>query len=139
VDPDNSSIREICDYKGDVCAIILYNPQTDFLESSFFTKPDEEFQLALFVKGQGDKVDRHFHLNQSRSIRRTSEVLILLSGEMQLTIFDDIGGELSKLALGSICVVLLLRGQHSIEFSQNARMLEVKQGPYDARRDKILV
>lgn len=124
-------------YKDDRLVAIFFESLVDVSETSFFTDDDSPFQVGVISKQGHEKVQPHHHNVFDRVISGTSEFLYVLEGSMEVTIYD-VGfqnSEIFPVGLGS--GVLLLGGAHSITFVENTKILEIKQGPYSAEKDKV--
>jgi len=120
---------------GHVYAIVL---RRDYASPgpSFFTPGEFSQQLGILVYPKGKIVKRHRHKLVKREIFRTQEVLHLLEGKVRVDLFDDDGAALKSVILQPGDSVLLARGGHEVKFLKDARIIEVKQGPYAGYDDK---
>ncbi len=103
---------------------------------SFFTPGEFSQQLGLLVHPKGKIVHRHRHKLVKREIFRTQEVLVLQAGRIRIELFDDDGDKLKTVSLAAGDAILLARGGHKVTVLEDARMIEVKQGPYAGFDDK---
>ena len=96
-------------------------------------------QVGLMHRGSQDPVRAHKHNEITRMIPRTQEVLILLTGSMNISFFDlqDNPIETVNVVAGHIC--LLLQGGHGIDFLEDSELIEVKQGPHIGASDRTLL
>lgn len=104
---------------------------------NFLTPNEDDFQLAAFNLEAGDKIIRHYHPEQKRNITKTSEAIVVIEGEIDVTIYDkdlDIVNEV-KLFKGD--TVALISGGHEMKIKKDSKFVEVKQGPYDPNTDKV--
>jgi mannose-6-phosphate isomerase-like protein (cupin superfamily) len=90
----------------------------------------------MLVHPKGKEVKRHRHKLVKREIFRTQEVLLLLEGRVRVAICTDEGESLKTFILRPGDAVLLARGGHSVKVLEDAKMIEVKQGPYAGADDK---
>ena len=85
---------------------------------------------------KGYTIHPHTHKKNTRTISGTSEVLIILQGKLKIDFFTPKKKYmLSKLAKKND-IVILMSGGHGFKMMNNCKFIEVKQGPYDARKDK---
>ena len=56
---------------------------------NFITDNQSEFQLASFGLDENTVIERHYHPEQNRNILKTTEVLIVLDGELTIEIYDN--------------------------------------------------
>ena len=54
----------------------------------FYTEDDQEFQFASFRLQKDEVIDRHYHFQNTREIKHTSEAIIVYEGKLQLDIYD---------------------------------------------------
>jgi hypothetical protein len=103
---------------------------------SFFTPGEFSQQLGLLVHPRGKIVKRHRHRSVKREIFRTQEVLVLVAGKVRVEIFTDKEKKLKAVILKGGDAILLARGGHTVKVLEDARIIEVKQGPYAGVDDK---
>lgn len=104
------------------------------------TKPLTEEQLPLQVIAlkhpKGKKLVAHAHRPTERQTSRLVEMLLILSGSAEITLYD--GEEaVEKVRLTSHQGVLLIDGGIGIEILEDAEMMEFKNGPFV--EDKIIL
>ena len=127
--------EEILDENGDRLALIVNTNLTD-LKKELHTKNDENFQVGTFNLSEGESLDRHVHLENTRNINSTSEALIILEGELEVEIFDSFKNFINTRVLTKGYLILFLKGGHSFKVNQDCKFIEVKQGPYSEGLDK---
>jgi cupin fold WbuC family metalloprotein len=103
---------------------------------NFFTPGEFSQQLGMLIHPKGKVVKRHRHKLVKREIFRTQEVLVLLKGRIRVELFDDNGERLKALLMKPGDAILLARGGHKVKVLEEAKMIEVKQGPYAGFDDK---
>lgn len=106
-------------------------------EKNFVTDNVEEFQLASFNLVKDTKIDRHHHPKQNRQIQNTSEVITVIDGSIEVSIYDENLEFVQKEKLVSGETIALFRGGHEIEVLEDTKFIESKQGPYIEDIDKI--
>jgi len=107
------------------------------IEKNFITENKEEFQLASFNLVKDTKIERHHHPKQNRQIQNTSEVITVIEGSIEVTIYDENLEFVHKENLVSGETIALFRGGHEIEVIEDTKFIESKQGPYIVDIDKI--
>ena len=127
--------EEILDKNGSLLALIINTNLTN-LKKEFHTKNDQNFQVGTFNLSKGESLDRHVHLENTRNINRTSEVLIILEGVLEVEIFDSFKNFINTKVLTKGYLILFLKGGHSFKVNQDCKFIEVKQGPYSEGLDK---
>lgn len=66
----------------------------------------------------------------------TPEVLIVKSGKMKTTFYDDNRVTIGEETLSSGDIIILFKGGHGFEMIEDTILIEVKQGPYLGELDK---
>ena len=107
------------------------------IEKNFVTENEEEFQLASFNLVKDTKIERHHHPKQNRQIQNTSEVITVIEGSIEVSIYDENLEFVHKENLVSGETIALFRGGHEIEVKEDTKFIESKQGPYIEDIDKI--
>jgi len=107
------------------------------IEKNFVTENEEEFQLASFNLVKDTKIERHHHPKQNRQIQNTSEVITVIEGSIEVSIYDENLEFVHKENLVSGETIALFRGGHEIEVIEDTKFIESKQGPYIEDIDKI--
>lgn len=126
----------IKDKNENILALFIFG--NDVSEGKKFITDDEtEFQLASFLLNKDEVIEKHFHPNQNRNIKNTSEVLVLLDGSIEVTIYDDNLELIASQTINSGDTVALMSGGHGLKLLEESKFIEVKQGPYDEKTDKV--
>ena len=81
-------MEKIYDHANTLLAIIL-RPNQIREEKFFATENSQEMQVAFFNLKKDTVIDNHIHLKQKRNIHSTSEVIVVLKGEIEVSIFDN--------------------------------------------------
>lgn len=123
------------DSSGQLIAIHI-NDISNFKESKFFTNISEELQVGLLLFSKDKVVKNHIHHPKNRSIKKTSEVLYVLTGSVNVSLFDYEKKLITKFVAYHDSVLIFLSGGHGLDFSETTKLLEIKQGPYSAENDK---
>jgi cupin fold WbuC family metalloprotein len=90
----------------------------------------------MLIHPRGKVVERHRHKLVRREILRTQEVLVVLEGRIKVELYNDRGRLLRKVILKAGDSILLARGGHRVKVQADAKIVEVKQGPYAGFDDK---
>ena len=120
---------------GEIYAIVL-RKEYSAAGPNFFTPGEFSQQLGMLVHPKGKTVKRHRHKLVKREIFRTQEVLVLLEGRIRVELVDDAGAELRTRLMKPGDAILLARGGHKVTVLDDAKIIEVKQGPYAGFDDK---
>jgi cupin fold WbuC family metalloprotein len=119
----------------DIYAIVLRREYSN-PGPNFFTPGEFSQQLGMLIHPKGKIVKRHRHKLVKREIFRTQEVLILVEGKIRVELFDDEGEKLKAVILKPGDAILLAQGGHKVNVLEDAKIIEVKQGPYAGFDDK---
>ena len=121
---------------GDVTLAIIvradYRPES----TAFLTQPDALQQMGFITYPQGSEIPRHDHRPIERSIRGTSECLIVREGRTEMTLYNERREEVCRRELATGDVVLLVAGGHGFRQIEDTVLLEIKQGPYPGPEEK---
>lgn len=128
---------EIRDTKGVVLAVIFRNQSGATDGIHFLTTPNLELQVASVIRSKGSEISRHFHPLQNRILKQTSEVIVILDGLLEVDIYSNDLTLNSTHRLGKGEIIYLISGGHGFRIIENAKFIEVKQGPYYENFDKI--
>lgn len=105
---------------------------------TFPTDREDELQLGLFNHPHNHEIKRHYHPSFNRSLKFTHEVLVIMSGLVQVDIYDGFKELVASRNLGPNSVAILRQGGHGFKLIQKSIIIEVKQGPYAGDADKVL-
>jgi mannose-6-phosphate isomerase-like protein (cupin superfamily) len=108
-------------------------------QTTFYSHPDDSQQVGHIVYKKGSKIPRHVHRVVKRQVERTTEVLLVQTGTCKCHFHDGEGVVVITVELRTGDVLCILDGAHSFEFLQDTVMLEVKQGPYLGKDEKIIL
>lgn len=106
--------------------------------TTFLTPPEFKQQVGFVVYPKGGEVARHTHVALERTLVGTSEVIVLRSGRCELDIYDDDHTLVATRTLNPGDVMLMVGGGHGFRMLEDTVLLEVKQGPYTGREEKVL-
>lgn len=97
----------------------------------FLTTPDNAFQIGLHDRKKPIKLPAHTHnCPAPLSIPEIQEVLFVMRGKIRVTIVSDANKIIAQKILSRGDAVLFKTQAHGVEFLGNARVFEIKQGPY---------
>lgn len=115
--------------QGEIIAIIVRNASAvDGI--NFFSPPEFSQQLGLISRKKDYTIKRHAHKLVARQVLVTQEVLHMLSGRIEITLYDKNRNLVKTVELKQGDTILLASGGHGIRFLEDSKILEVKQGPY---------
>jgi len=115
--------------------IIRSNYQSEGIK--FFTPDNFSQQLAYMNRKKNYVIPPHTHNKVQRNVELTQEVLLIKKGKVRVDYYDDNKKYLESRILNQGDVVLLASGGHGFEMIEDSEMIEVKQGPYAGKEDKI--
>ena len=124
----------IKDEKRSYCMIIPRSFTCD--TTTFFSADDDLLQVGFVCREAGQGIPRHDHLERVRTIDRTWEFLLVRSGSMTMSIYNDDRKPIAERRLETGDAVLLMGGGHGFVAHKELTLLEVKQGPFQEGRDK---
>ena len=104
---------------------------------NFFTKSDLSQQVAFMNHHKNYIIQPHLHKKRLKKIYDTCEVLIILEGKMRVDFYNNRKSYLQSKILNKNDILLLLSGGHGFKMIKNCKFIEVKQGPYSFKKDKI--
>lgn len=126
---------ELIQHNGATLALIVRRSVAS-TATRFFSTNDMNFQLGHVVYAAGTEIPRHYHNPVERTLKGTSEVLVVQQGRCIADFFDDECQLVASAEIGEGDVLLLNGGAHGFRVLQDLRLLEVKQGPYVGPEEK---
>ena len=127
----------IYDQEKNLLAILIDTRKNNDTKN-FYTSNDLDIQVASFNLNSQDVIERHFHYSQNRKITTTSEVIYLQTGKIEVEIYDTNKQFVQNLLVEEEMIIILLQGAHAINILEDSKFIEVKQGPYSPKKDKIV-
>ena len=123
-------------YKKDIFAYIFKITNKNGV--NFFTPKKITQQVGILNHKKGHKINPHIHFKNPRKIFYTTEVLIILKGKVRVDFYNKQKKYLFSKILNKNNIVIFVKGGHGFEILQNAKIIEIKQGPYNEINDKIV-
>ncbi len=118
-------------YSGRQLIAIIFRKNIKFSGIKFFTDPKNPFQVGVHSRKKGLKLNPHIHkLDQPIIIKEIQEILFIQKGKIKIELFSPSKKLLVKKILKTGDSILLLRGGHGVEFLEDSKIFELKQGPY---------
>ena len=124
-------------HKNEVLALIIKNKYIKKKGINFFTNNKLSQQVAYMNHKKGHVIQPHIHKKRLKKIYDTSEVLIILDGTMRVDFYDNKKKYLFNRKLIKNDIIILLKFGHGFKIDKNCKFIEVKQGPFDPKRDKF--
>lgn len=115
--------------EGEIIAIVARGvPEGEGIH--FLSQPEFSQQVGLMYRKKDYIVKPHIHKLATREALVTQEVLHMLSGSIEMGLYNKHKERIKSLVLKAGDTILLVSGGHEIKFLEDSRILEVKQGPY---------
>ena len=132
---DSSLVLHVRDADGVLLAMIVRaNFSVDGL--SFLTDDSSVLQVGCMTRPTGETIAAHIHEPLMRNILGTQEVLVIQSGKIRLDLFTQRQDYVESVMLETGDLALLSEGGHGIHVIEEARIIEIKQGPFAEGKDK---
>lgn len=127
---------EIIKDKDKIIAIIV---RKDFHEHgvSFFSPEDFSQQIGSICQPKGHIIGAHTHRLIKREIYLTQEVLIIRRGKIKVNLYNAEKKYIGSRILNAGDIILIAYGGHGYEVLEDIDMIEIKQGPYLGKDDKL--
>jgi len=103
----------------------------------FFTPRDFPQQLGYMNRAKDYVIAPHVHNAVKRVVNYTQEVLFIKKGRVRVDFYNDEKKYIESRILNQGDVVLLAYGGHGFKMIEDSEIIEVKQGPYVDKQDKI--
>jgi oxalate decarboxylase/phosphoglucose isomerase-like protein (cupin superfamily) len=98
---------------------------------NFFSENEEFIQVGAWKYEKGKELLAHIHNKVDRAINRTHEVLYVIKGELEATIYTLDEQFVEKLVLQAGSMLILLECGHGYKILEDdTTVLEIKNGPY---------
>ncbi|MFH1479039.1 MAG: hypothetical protein ABIG92_04610 [Candidatus Omnitrophota bacterium] len=128
-------MKEFIQHDSDLLAIIIrseYVPE----KTEFITPDTFKQQLGFIVYDKDEAIVPHIHHEMPRSLKGTSEVLILKHGHVRVDFYSQKKIYIESRDLFEGDVLILVSGGHGFYFYEKGVFLEIKQGPYIGPQEK---
>ena len=123
-------------YKKHTLAIIIKNNYLKKKGINFFTEKKLIQQVAFMNHPKNHIIQPHLHQKTERKISGTSEVLIILNGSLRVDFYNNKKKYLLSKTLKKNDIIILTSGGHGFKVLKNCKFIEIKQGPYNIKKDK---
>lgn len=104
---------------------------------SFFTDKNSTQQFGYMNHKRGHVILPHRHNKRYSKIEITTEVIIMLEGILRVDFYDNKEKYLFSKKIYTNDIIMLSNGGHGFKVLKDVKMIEVKQGPYSLKLDKI--
>lgn len=131
---------ERIEHRGKAYALVVRAGASSDEKYNFLTGPDNPLQLGVNFYSRGETIKPHYHLPRQLQTTQIQEFILMGEGRTRMTMYDaDDQTPFTQIELGPGDMVLLLAGGHGFDVLEDAKLVEVKQGPYDGEtKDKVV-
>ena len=130
------SIKNIFVDKKIVAKVFKYQNKS-FKGIEFFTANNLNMQIGLMGHSKNHIIKPHFHINRKKIVKQMSELLIIFSGQLKVYFYNKKKLRDKSLILNKKDMILLISGGHGFKVLKKLEMLEIKQGPFIGKNDKM--
>ena len=132
---------EIIKNKTETSAIIVYHKFLKKINTgvNFLTANHLPMQLGYLKHKKNKIIQAHFHKKFPRKINISTEVLIMKKGILKVEFYNIKKKIFAQRVLKTGDIILLLGGGHGFFCLKDCEIIEVKQGPYYLKKDKIRI
>jgi cupin fold WbuC family metalloprotein len=120
---------EKIEHLGQQVAIIVRS-QHKINNLEFFTDDQNPLQVGIHQKKKGTTLTPHIHLSNTKVISEIQEVLYIIEGKVKVTYYTIDGDVIGTYVLAAGDSLIHFRMGHGFEILEDAKIFEVKQGPY---------
>lgn len=105
---------------------------------NFFTKEEDQLQIAAFNMKKDESIQPHMHLDNKRVLNTTAEVLYIQEGILTVNFYSDPNRKEIDQSYDMYAgdIILLSGGIHGFEVAEDCKFIEIKQGPFKPTGDK---
>ncbi|WP_197730058.1 hypothetical protein [Fusobacterium ulcerans] len=98
---------------------------------SFFSNDSEYIQVGSWNYNNGKELLKHIHNEVIREVRRTQEVLYIITGKIEAEIYDLEKSLIETIRVNEGDILILLESGHGYKvLEEGTKVLEIKNGPY---------
>ena len=124
-------------HKNKLFALIVRGKYRNKKGVSFFTENKDIQQFGYMNHLKNHVIKPHIHKRQTRKLIYTSEVILILKGILRVDFYNTKKTYLFSKILKEKDIIMLVHGAHGFKVIKNVQMLEIKQGPYITKLDKV--
>jgi hypothetical protein len=104
---------------------------------NFFTSIKDNQQFGYMKHHSNHIIKPHKHKRRFSKIFYTTEIILLLKGKLRVDFYDSKKKYLFSKIIKKNDIIMLVHGGHGFKVLKSVEMIEVKQGPYSTKEDKI--
>ena len=124
-------------YKKKLLALVVSGKYRNKKGITFFTSDQATQQFGYMKHEKGHIINPHTHKKRLTKILSTTEVILLLKGVLRVDFYSQQKKYLFSKIINEKDIIMLVHGGHGFKVLKNVEMIEVKQGPYSLKKDKI--
>jgi hypothetical protein len=124
-------------YKKKLLAMIVRKSFKKKKGVTFFTPDNLNLQCGYMNHKKNYLIKPHQHLLRKNKIFYTSEVLYIIKGKLRVDFYQNKKNYLFSRIINKNEILILISGSHGFKTLSNLEMLEIKQGPFNEKSDKI--
>jgi hypothetical protein len=125
--------------KDDVLhAIVIRRENHGEKKYNFLTPNEFPFQLGVNYYAKGEKIKSHYHVPKTLTIDSVQEFIVINKGKVLISIYDKNLNKFYDTVMNAGDSVLLTAGGHGFEILDETTIVEIKQGPFTAGKDKVI-
>lgn len=120
-----------CDEDGRLLALVIKaggGQPLGWHGCRFYTDPQEHLQVGFMRHPGGYVIAKHLHAPSVRHISTTTEVLHVVRGRVEVSLYGT--WEMSRVELSAGDTIILLAGGHGFRMLEETEIIEIKQGPH---------
>ncbi|MDA9629756.1 hypothetical protein N9S67_02025 [Candidatus Pelagibacter sp.] len=126
-------------YKKKLYAIIIRKKFKKKSGINFFTEKEHTQQIGYMSHPSGHIIKPHIHKKKITKNLMTTEVILVLKGKIRVDFYSKKNKKdyLSSKVINKDDILMLINGAHGFKIIKSAKIIEIKQGPYDEVNDKL--
>lgn len=124
-------------HKKKLLALIVRGKYRNKKGITFFTENKDIQQFGYMNHKRNHIIKPHVHKKQTRKLIYTSEVILILKGVLRVDFYDNKKKYLFSKILKEKDIIMLVHGAHGFRVIKPVQMIEIKQGPFISKLDKI--
>ncbi len=124
-------------HKKKLFALIVRGKYRNRKGITFFTENKDIQQFGYMNHKKNHIIKPHIHKSQTRKLIYTSEVILILKGKLRVDFYNTKKKYLFSKVLKEKDIIMLVHGAHGFKVLKDVQMIEIKQGPYITKLDKV--
>ena len=98
--------------------------------SEWFGNQIESLQASRMSYPKGKSFKVHYHILNPRTIKRTQESFIVISGKISVAVYGNSGELLDTLVASAGEAIIVYRGGHGVKILEDSVCYEIKAGQF---------